>query len=190
MSGAANSSSFRALILLAVASITACRAGPTQDRSSPTAGLRLNQIQVVGSHNSYKQAISPALLEYYQKRRPEVAESLDYWHPRLSSQLSLGLRKLELDVFHDPDGGRYANPSGLGWAPETGAFSPAAFDLSGSLDSPRRDLRTSDLEAYLAARLGGSVLRKLLPDSLTTDAPTEGDAVETLLKGLLKRLGD
>ena len=64
------------------------------------------------------------------------------------------------------------------------------LDLSGSLDSPRRDLRTSDLEAYLATRLGGSVLRKLLPDSLTTDAPTEGDAVETLLRGLLKRLGD
>ena len=74
------------------------------------------------------------------------------------------------------------------------------LDVFGSLDSPRRDLRTRDLEAYLAARVGGAVLRKLLPDSLTGGegaqdqssgrAPVEGDAVESLLKGLLDRLGD
>ena len=93
--------------------------------------MRLNQIQVVGSHNSYKQAISPALLEYYENRRPDVAESLDYWHPRLSSQLNLGLRKLELDVFHDPDGGRYANPSGLGWAASSAAEGRTSGGQSG-----------------------------------------------------------
>ena len=74
------------------------------------------------------------------------------------------------------------------------------LDLFGPLDSPRRDLRTRDLEGYLAARLGGAVLRKLLPDSLSGDqasqdqgsgrAPAAGDAVESLLKGLLDRLGD
>ena len=96
--------------------------------------LRLNQIQVIGSHNSYKEAISPKLLEYYRARRPEGAVSLDYWHPRLSAQLDQGLRKLELDVFHDPQGGRYAEPGGLDWAPEEGTLSKAMFDLSGSLD--------------------------------------------------------
>ena len=70
------------------------------------------------------------------------------------------------------------------------------LDLSGSLDSPRRDIRTSELESYIAARVGGSVLRKLLPDLLDDEdsdrgtAPAAGDAVESLLKGLLKRLGD
>ena len=72
--------------------------------------------------------------------------------------------------------------------------------MFGSLDSPQRDLRTQDLERYLAARVGGTVLRKLLPDALTGDegapdppsgsAPAGGDAVESLLKGLLDRLGD
>ena len=74
------------------------------------------------------------------------------------------------------------------------------LDVFGSLDSPQRDLRTRDLEGYLAARVGGAVLRKLLPDALTGDegspdppsgsAPAGGDAVESLLKGLLDRLGD
>ena len=74
------------------------------------------------------------------------------------------------------------------------------LDVFGSLDSPQRYLRTQDLERYLAARVGGTVLRKLLPDALTGDegapdppsgsAPAGGDAVESLLKGLLDRLGD
>ncbi len=82
--------------------------------------------------------------------------------------------------------------------------SGVGLDVTGSLDSPQRDVRTRDLEAYLASRVGGAVLRKLLPDSLTGDGggdggaqdqpsggePGAGDAVESLLKGLLDRLGD
>ena len=74
------------------------------------------------------------------------------------------------------------------------------LDVNGSLDSPRRDIRTQDLERYLAGRVGGAVLRKILPDAFTGDedeqdqssgaAPTGGDAVELLLKELLDRLGD
>ena len=48
-----------------------------------------------------------------ESNRP-LAESLEYWHVPLQAQLGLGLRKLELDVFYDPDGslfGRSANRS-------------------------------------------------------------------------------
>jgi uncharacterized protein involved in outer membrane biogenesis len=37
------------------------------------------------------------------------------------------------------------------------------IDLSGSLDAPRRDVRTRAIEQYLAQRVGGSLARKYLP---------------------------
>ncbi|MCZ6641151.1 MAG: Ca2+-dependent phosphoinositide-specific phospholipase C [Gammaproteobacteria bacterium] len=66
--------------------------------------LRLNEIQVIGSHNSYKLAMAPERFAELQASRPELAKSLEYWHVPLNEQLDLGLRKLELDVFYDPDG--------------------------------------------------------------------------------------
>ena len=80
---------------------------------TPADGFRMNQTQVLGSHNSYKQAINPSLLELLRKDDPGRYASLEYEHPPLRKQLDLGLRKLELDVVHDPEGGRYARPLGL-----------------------------------------------------------------------------
>ena len=45
-----------------------------------------------------------------RRASPEAAFGLDYAHLPLTTQLDLGMRQLELDVFYDPDGGRYANP--------------------------------------------------------------------------------
>lgn len=75
--------------------------------------LRLNQIQVFGSHNSYKKAIAPALLDVIRADNPKSARGLDYSHISMTEQLDLGLRKLEIDIFHDPEGGRYARPYGI-----------------------------------------------------------------------------
>ncbi len=69
--------------------------------------LRLNEIQVLGSHNSYKLAMPADNFAALKARNPTVAESLEYAHLPLSEQLDLGLRKLELDVFYDPDGSRF-----------------------------------------------------------------------------------
>jgi hypothetical protein len=111
------------------------------------AGLRLNQIQVLGSHNSYKLAIGPRLLELYRGWRGDAASTLDYWHPPLAAQLDHGLRKLELDVFYDPEGGRYARPGGLVWAPEDGELSAASFDPARELDRPGfKVLHVQDLD--------------------------------------------
>ena len=65
---------------------------------------RLNDVQLLGSHNSYKLAMSPERFAALRVSNPRLAESLEYWHRPLAEQLSLGLRKLELDVFYDPDG--------------------------------------------------------------------------------------
>ena len=66
--------------------------------------LRLNEIQVLGSHNSYKLAMSAENFEALKARNPATAEALFYWHLPLAEQLDLGIRKIELDIFYDPDG--------------------------------------------------------------------------------------
>lgn len=93
--------------------------------------LYLHQIQVLASHNSYKLAIQPALM----KRDSVGFLALDYEHAPLSRQLDLGLRKLEIDIFHDPSGGRYSQPLGnqlLGM----GGVSPLPHDTLGLMQSP------------------------------------------------------
>jgi len=75
--------------------------------------LRYNDIQVLGSHNSYKQAIDTELFATLTQSNPELAQSLDYAHLTLEQQLTFGIRALELDIYYDPEGGLYARPLGL-----------------------------------------------------------------------------
>lgn len=86
--------------------------------------LRLNELQFLGSHNSYKKAIEPALMAQLAADNPQTASSLDYSHQPLAAQLDLGLRKLELDIFYDPGGGRYKSPLGLRAIPSAAPFDP------------------------------------------------------------------
>lgn len=72
----------------------------------------MNQLQVVGTHNSYKQAMPADEWAAHHARDPHGAEGLDYAHPPLDVQLDRGARTLELDVYYDPEGGRYAHPPG------------------------------------------------------------------------------
>jgi hypothetical protein len=82
-------------------------------------GLRLNQIQVVGSHNSYRRRTYPPLFAFIQGLTlPEglSAASLDYDHLPLPEQLDrYRMRGFELDVFNDPEGGRFYNRQGAGF---------------------------------------------------------------------------
>ncbi|MDQ0462417.1 hypothetical protein QO010_000165 [Caulobacter ginsengisoli] len=86
--------------------------------------LRMNDIQVIGTHNSYKQAISPPEFAGLTAAAPQVAVTLDYSHPPLGEQLDAGARQLELDLLYDPDGGRYADPLGRRLALKQGATLP------------------------------------------------------------------
>lgn len=75
---------------------------------------KMNDLQVIGSHNSYKQFIDTTLLAMMVKEDSN-AKSLEYDNINLSEQLSLGLRNLEIDVYADAQGGRYSNPGGIRW---------------------------------------------------------------------------
>jgi len=88
-------------------------ANSTCDNLPPDHCLRLNQVQVLGSHNSYKRWPHQALIDLLDSYRPDWARDISYEHPPLKEQLGrLGLRQFELDVFADPEGGRFAAPAG------------------------------------------------------------------------------
>lgn len=84
----------------------------TTDARAIAGELRLNQIQVIGTHNSYHIAPAPAIFDLVASAGRRRAEGLDYSHRPLREQLSrLGIREIELDVFADPKGGLYAEPN-------------------------------------------------------------------------------
>lgn len=76
------------------------------------ANVRANQVQSIGTHNSFKQWISAPELDVIREVNAEGALSLEYGHPPLSEQLDAGARQLEIDPYYDPDGGLYADPLG------------------------------------------------------------------------------
>lgn len=111
-----------------------------------TAPLRMNDLLVVGTHNSYKQAIPADELAAMRAAHGDQVLALDYAHRPLAEQLDAGARQLEIDVVADPQGGRYAKPlTALG----TGAILPPriaqALAKPGfkTLHMPDVDFRTS-----------------------------------------------
>jgi hypothetical protein len=76
--------------------------------------IRINQIQVLASHNSYHVQARPALFAAISAFDPALARTLEYTHGPLRRQLGRqGVRQIELDVFADPEGGLYADRAGL-----------------------------------------------------------------------------
>lgn len=99
---------------------------------------RINQIQVIGTHNSYSQPadprvfsvmkpilqpmldgmmkhMSPAMAARFVDEHPnplaaDLQAGLEYMHPPLEAQLRAGLRSLELDLNVDSQGGRFLEP--------------------------------------------------------------------------------
>src|SRR3990172_3894605 len=75
--------------------------------------MRLNHVQVLGTHNSYHVQPRPALLQAIASFDPQAAASMEYTHRPFDEQLGLlGIRQVELDVFADPNGGLFAVPLG------------------------------------------------------------------------------
>ena len=96
----------------------------------------MNQVQVAGSHNSYKEAIDASLWKVLRARDPDKYSGLEYSHTSLARQLELGLRKLEIDVVYDPQGGLYANPLGLKLVRDQDLPPGPSFDPAGVMTQP------------------------------------------------------
>jgi hypothetical protein len=71
----------------------------------------LNELQYIGSHNSYHAGLGASEAVIWKRYDPATYATLDYRHPSLSRQLDNGVRQVELDIYGDAKGGRYAHPA-------------------------------------------------------------------------------
>ena len=115
------------LSVCVLATASAARAG-----AEPDSDVRINQIQVIGTHNSYHAGLTPGVGRLLQRVNPKAFEELDYSHGDLTAQFDHGIRQVELDVFGDAKGGRFAHPYGA----TLNAGGAAAFDPQGVMSKP------------------------------------------------------
>ncbi len=94
--------------------------------------VRINQIQVIGTHNSYHAGLTPGVAKLLKAVNPKAFDELEYSHADLATQLDHGIRQVELDIYSDAKGGRFAHPYGA----TLNAGGAAAFDPQGVMLKP------------------------------------------------------
>lgn len=123
--------------------------------------LKINQIQVLGTHNSYARPVDPRLLVYadpifekimgqmnsvlpaeklaefkeFHPNSVKMSEGLKYDHPPFDVQLDSGIRSLEMDVYYDPTGNRFHLPAGYEVLKQRGITDLSPFETKG-LEKP------------------------------------------------------
>jgi len=122
------------LCLLSVAIATA--RGQAGQAAKQDKVVYLNQIQVIGTHNSYHTGIAPSEQKLIESQNPKAMRALDYEHPALPDQLSGGARQLEIDVYADTKGGRYAHPAIVNKVAEAGLPADPDFDPAHEMEKP------------------------------------------------------
>ncbi|HVP30932.1 MAG TPA: phosphatidylinositol-specific phospholipase C1-like protein [Myxococcota bacterium] len=74
--------------------------------------VRLNEVQVLGTHNSYHVEPQEPLFSFLLSVTPQALE-IQYTHPPLVTQFDdEGIRQIEIDVWTDPQGGLFAHRFG------------------------------------------------------------------------------
>jgi len=105
-------------LLVIMLVLSGCATSYTDDCTEVTAEnaeecIRLNQLQMLGTHNSYHIQPHADLVEALRAYDSEWGKNLEYTHPSLTEQLEEhSIRQIELDVYADPEGGHYAYPLG------------------------------------------------------------------------------
>jgi len=157
-----------AALLLAVPALAAA-AGRGMD------ALPINQLQVLGTHNSYARPIDPQLVKLVQPRfealyermaerlgklseeeralleeehphRVDFADARRYAFPPLREQLDAGLRSLELDLYHDPEGGTFLDPAGYRALRARGVDGLLPLDRNGLAEPGLKVLHAPDVD--------------------------------------------
>ena len=98
--------------------------------------LRLTDIQLIGSHNSYHLGLAPSEAALLLKANPRAAAALDYRHPAINVQLDRGVRQFEFDIFADSKGGLFANPAAIAQVAQSGLPADPPFDPAGVMQKP------------------------------------------------------
>lgn len=122
-------------LILGLAPSLDATSGALPVRSAPAAGasrslavddsVHLNEIQVIGSHNSYHLVPPDAEVALRESVIGAANDQMMYEHASLPVQFqSQKVRQIELDIFLDPAGGKYAKPLIRG-AAGIGDYDPA-----------------------------------------------------------------
>lgn len=98
--------------------------------------IRMNQVQVIGSHNSYHAGIAPSESKLVNEKNPKLYQAFEYRHRPLDQQLNSGVRQIELDIYADSAGGHYAHPGGPAAVVAAGLPADPAFDPQGIMSKP------------------------------------------------------
>ena len=110
-----------AVALVGISMIATCAfAQPAAQGVDPDASVRMNQIQVIGTHNSYHAGLLPGIAKLMKQRDSGAYATLEYAHADLATQLNHGIRQIELDIFADNKGGRFAHPLGQAMVAQAG----------------------------------------------------------------------
>lgn len=124
-------SSFAALLLALPSVLLVAQSQKSQDKQ-----IHLNQIQVIGTHNSYNTGFAPSEGKYFAETYPKGYPGIEYHHQPLADQLSAGVRQLELDIVQDPQGGRFAHPAITDLLKQKGLPPDPDFDPHHDFDKP------------------------------------------------------
>ncbi|WGU38757.1 Ca2+-dependent phosphoinositide-specific phospholipase C [Phenylobacterium sp. NIBR 498073] len=142
--------------------------------AAPGDDLKLNQIQVVGTHNSYSQPADPRVfavmkpliqptLDGMMKMMPpamaarfadehpnplgaDLQAGLEYVHPPVEMQLRAGLRSLEFDLNVDHEGGRFSDPLAYRLLREKGAKNLAPLYSEALKEPGLKTLHAADID--------------------------------------------
>src|SRR5580704_11707230 len=104
--------------------------------SASSHAVKMNEIQVIGTHNSYHAGLPPSEAKLFLDRNLQVFQALEYRHRPLDQQLTSGVRQIELDIFADSEGGRYAHPMGPAAVAAAGLPKDPDFDPAGLMNQP------------------------------------------------------
>jgi Phosphoinositide phospholipase C, Ca2+-dependent len=123
----------RVLFVLVLGVAVAAARPALADPPAGAGSVRVNELQVIGTHNSYKRETSEAEQAEYDEiiaTPGDYDAFLAYSHASIPNQFARqGVRGLELDLFPDPQGGLYAEPLvrkrlGLGPLPDPAWHQP------------------------------------------------------------------
>lgn len=97
--------------------------------------IRINQIQIIGSHNSYHVGLTPGVKAFLLKNNPKSERGLDYQHKPIPTQLDAGVRQLEIDIYADSKGGLYSHPAAAKLIEQMG-YAEEPYNTDGAMDKP------------------------------------------------------
>lgn len=130
-------------IFLAIVLFSACKKDPKLGGEKQLLGsadtLKINQVQIIASHNSYRLHTDSAVFAFLLQLKTSGLipasldpNGLDYFHLPFDQQFNdYGIRGLELDVYYDPNGGLFANRKILDLMGQPSASGVAELDQPG-----------------------------------------------------------